>query len=479
MSVSLTKIDEKISSKRRALAEAIDARQEKWDALDELSEKIDALETDGDDKDALEASYKVAKSFNKEVSALGDQIRRLESEVSDLESDRTSRQEHNRQQASLNVPGERKSAPDAVAPSIIVPEAKVSVPEPTNEQKDHDISCFIRNMYIAKTRGMSLSAVCAGEAGPDFRNDRLHAVVLKSANPGVIPENYQARLIELLRPNTVCRKMSGVRQVPLISGNLAIPRQNGASSAAYIAENTNIAVSTPTTEQITLTAKKLTAMVIASGEMLRHANPSTDQMIRDDIVRVVSLKEDSTFIRAVGSATVPAGLKDYADNVAGTPNVFTANATVNVANVTTDLGKLILGLANADSPMLACHFLLHPRSERWLLDARDGNGNYAFPEMARGVLRGYPYMTTTQIPINLGAGTDESEVYFVDASEFIIGDAPTFELNVSTEAAYHDGANVQAAYSLDHAAFRMIVEHDTAMRHELSVSYLDTVTWGA
>lgn len=113
------------------------------------------------------------------------------------------------------------------------------------------------------------------------------------------------------------------------------------------------------------------------------------------------------------------------------------------------------------------------------MDLRDGNGNIAFPEMLQGMLRGFPYRTTTAIPINLGGGTNASEVYFLDASEVIIADAPTFELQTSFEAAYDDAGTVKAAFSNDSVVFRLITEHDTAARHDTSVAYLTAVLWGA
>ena len=95
------------------------------------------------------------------------------------------------------------------------------------------------------------------------------------------------------------------------------------------------------------------------------------------------------------------------------------------------------------------------------------------------MLKGYPVSKTTNIPNNLGDGTNESEVYFGDMSELIIADASTFILEANPAAAYHDGTNVQAAFSRDEVPIRIIVEHDSAMRHAESIAVLDSVLWGA
>jgi HK97 family phage major capsid protein len=397
--------------------------------------------------------------------------RKLEGEVHALEAQRADRAELNRQASDVQPRQTGVEAP--IAP---VADAQVRVLPASEAQQDHDLASFFRNSYLAKQHGIGLVGVCQGLAGDQYRNDRLSAAVTTTGSPHIIPENYVARLIELLRPRTVIRRMAGVRNLPLINGNLRIPRQSGASTANYVAEQAYIGLSTPTTDQITLAAKKLTVMVVESGEIMRRSNPTSDRMILDDILRVLAIKEDQTFLRAAGSSTIPKGLKAFADAASAT-QVITANATVNLANVTTDIGKLLLALAQADCPMLNPYFIMAPRSERYLMDLRDGNGNIAFREMSDGNLRGVPYMTTNSVPVNLGAGTNESELYLVDASELIIADAPTFELQTSFEAAYDDAGTVKAAFSNDSVVFRLITEHDTAIRHNQSVAYLDALPW--
>ena len=474
----LAKIDAKISEKRRNLQGMIAERSDLFEQLDAVAEAIDALEAvegelNAEQSAELEAHFASHKTITKQASKLGDNVRKAEGELHDLEAQRADRVEHNRQAAGGNLP--RQTGDENPAPRS--PAADVRVADLTPAQQDHDLASFFRNSYIAKQHGCGVLAVCNGQAGADFRNDRLYGAMTTSGSPHVIPENYQPRLIELLRARSVIRSLPGVLNLPLLNGNLRIPRQSGASTANYVAEQAYIPLSTPTTDQISLAAKKLTVMVVQSGELMRRSNPTTDRMILDDIVKTLALKEDITFLRATGSATVPEGLKLIAD---GAAQVVTANATVNLANVTTDLGYVLLMLANADCPFLNPAWIFHPRIERFLMDMRDGNGNLAFPEMNNGFLRGVPYKTTTQVPTNLtgSGGVADTEIYLVDASELIIADAPTYELQVSTEAAYDDGGTVKAAFSNDSAVFRLIVEHDIAMRHDESVAYMEEVTWG-
>lgn len=475
--MSLAALDAKISTKRRSMAELADARKASFDAMDAASEVIDALqakaELSAEEKTQLDAKVAEHKAARKDAFANTDKINTLQSDISDLESERAIRQ-----QASVTVPTtERKTAPDALEFDA---SKKVTVSEPTNEQKDADIAAWMRNAYVARHNGASINAVCAGAFGDQYKNDRLRAAVDSTATPSLLPTNYSRRLIELLRPSSVIDSLPGVRHLPLANGNLTMPRQSAAATAAYTAEMANIATSEPDTDSITLSAKKLTAMVIASGEMVRRSDPAADAMIRDDMIAVVGQTKDLAFIRNIANlTTTPKGLKYFAE-LNSDAGVVISNQTVTLANVTLDLGYMILKLRNTYAPFRNPVWILSARSERFLMDLRDGNGNLAFPEMERGILRQYPYVVSTQIPENLTTDAVSlcSEIYFVDASEILIGETPTYQLAVSTEAAYHDGTNVQAAFSQDAAVFRLIIEHDFYLRHNRSVAMMEKVIWG-
>ena len=112
------------------------------------------------------------------------------------------------------------------------------------------------------------------------------------------------------------------------------------------------------------------------------------------------------------------------------------------------------------------------------MTVRDGSGNFAFrEEMMLGRLWTFPFGSTTQIPENLGMGGDESEVYLVDMADAVIGDATSIIIDTSTEAAYHDGSQVIAAFSQDQTVVRAILQHDFGMRHDASVAVLQKAKW--
>ena len=293
----------------------------------------------------------------------------------------------------------------------------------------------------------------------------------------LVPTEFSNEVIELLRSQSVVRRL-GARTVQMPTGTLKYPKIASGAAAAYIGENVNVGKSEETFGQLTLTFKKLAVMTPISNDLLRYSSPSADAIVRDDLVSSMATKEDQTFIRGAGTDATPKGLLNWcvADQK------IASNAVVNLANITNDLGQLVVKLKQADIPMITPGWIMSPRTEQKLATIQNANGAFVFrDEIINGTLWGWPCGTTTNVPITLdttGAGNnDESEIYLADFSQVLIGESMGLLVDSSQEAAYHDGANVQAAFSLDQTVVRAIAEHDLGMRHDKAVAMLTGVTW--
>ena len=263
---------------------------------------------------------------------------------------------------------------------------------------------------------------------------------------------------------------------PMPNGTAAVPKLTGGATASYTSENQNIGVTQPQFGVLNLSYKKLAAIVPISNDLVRYSSPSADTVVRDDLIAALAQRQDLAFIRGDGLVNTPEGHAEL-----GTSSQYLiATNPVNLQNVTYDLGRLILALKNANVRMLRPGFLMSPRSEMYLMSVRDGNGNYAFrPEMLTGRLWMFPYASTTQIPDNLGAGGDESEIYLADFMDAVIGEAESLIIDASQEAAYWDGSTVQSSFSRDQTVVRAIEEHDFGMRHDASIAVLTSVLYQA
>ena len=328
---------------------------------------------------------------------------------------------------------------------------------------------------------LAYSKMQIGGALDHAKNTKMGEGVVKAleastagAGGVVIAPQYSSDLIDLLTARAVVRSF-GTMTMPMDSGIMHVPRLTTASTSSYIGENSQPAKSQQAFDNVVLQAKKLGTLVPMSNDLIRRGGPMVQTIVRNDILRSQALKEDVTFIRANGTQFTPKGLYHWAP--AG--NKIAANGTVNLANVTADLGALVLVLEEANVAFSNPGWIMAPRTKQYLLTVRDGNGNYAFrDEMLRGTLWGYPFRATTQVPKNLGGGGDESELYLADFDDVIIGQTMAIEVAISQEASYLDeNNNLVSAFSKDQTVVRVLQEHDLGVRHNESVAVLEEVTW--
>lgn len=296
-----------------------------------------------------------------------------------------------------------------------------------------------------------------------------------SAGGFLVPTEYSREIIELLYDRAVVRK-AGARVIPMASNTMNVPRLATGATAGYVGENANITKSEQTFEQLQLSAKKLAVLTPISNDLIRDSSPQADAIVRDDIVTAMGLREDLAFIRDDGTSNKPKGILNWVPAA----NKFNANATINVANVIADLKKSVkLVMEARKGQLVKAAWLFATRTYMFLITQTTGAPERFIwrEEMLQGKLLGYPFFVTDQIPVNIGTGSDSSEVYFGDFVDAVIGENRNLEIAVSNEAAYHDGTNVIASFSQDQTVIRAILRHDFALRHDKSFSVMSEVDW--
>jgi HK97 family phage major capsid protein len=354
------------------------------------------------------------------------------------------------------------------------------------KQKGIGAARFVRAMAFARgdmDRAKHFAQECVTKGNWD---DALGPRVVRALEAGnltaggaLIPDEFAAEIIELLRARSVVRA-AGARVLPMNMGTLTIRKQTSGSSASYIGESTNIAATQPETGQIVLTSKKLSAIVPISNDLLTFAAGAlADEFVRDDLVQELATREDQAFIRDDGNSDTPKGMRYWAQ-----ASNIQASAGTSAVNIETDFKALLNDLETNDVRMISPVFFMNPRSKNHLINLRDTNGNLVYPELRgtagspNGTVLGIRAMMTTNIPINLGGGT-ASEIYLVDMNDAIIGEATGLEIAVDSSASYIESGSLVSAFSRDETLMRAISRHDFAMRHAESVAVTTGVTWGA
>lgn len=295
-----------------------------------------------------------------------------------------------------------------------------------------------------------------------------------SGGGALVPERFTAELLPLLRPQTVIRR--NARTMPLVGGTDTIPTIEKGTGGYYIGEGQDITVEEPEFGQVKFVERELASLVPISNKLLRHASVAVDMVIRDDLVRGFAQTEDIHFLRGTGIGAGPKGLR----HLAAAGNVITANATVNLANIEADARKAELVLMNANIPLVNRRWIMAPREFTYLRDLRDANGVLVYPSLSREepTWKGYAVEVTTQIPINLGSGANESEVYLVEFGFAIVADSYNIRIDASESATYKSGSNLISAYSQNQTVIRALTGHDFGVTRAAAVAVLTGVKWG-
>lgn len=290
-----------------------------------------------------------------------------------------------------------------------------------------------------------------------------------------VPERLSSELIPLLLPRTVMRRIS--RTVPLVGGSDNLPTVEKGINAHYIGEGEDPVVEEPQFGIMAVKERELAALCPISNKLLRLASLPVDMYVRDMMLDGFVQAEDTAFYRGAGTGAAPKGLRFQIPEA----HRFTANATVNLANIDADLTKLELAMSTASVPMLNPHWLMHDRTFMFLRDLRDGNGNKVYPSLSlpQPTLRGYPVERYNKIPTNLGGSGKATEVVFGDFTFSMVADSYQVRVDASTEASYKVGSEMKSAFTLNQTLIRGLAAHDYGVSRKNAFALLAEVTWGA
>ena len=325
-----------------------------------------------------------------------------------------------------------------------------------------EVITFVRNVWKDAAMAKRFEMVC----------QRAVLAAGDAAAGGVlVPDDFSTQIIDLLRAKTVVRRL-GAQMIDMPNGTIEVPKLTAGAAVGYVGENQARNATAPAFGNLTMTARKLVGIVPASNDLLRSPRANADSIIRTDLTRGIALREDLSFIRDDGTAGTPKGMKYWAASSASVASTGTS-----AEQIISDLSLMLSRIAqsNVDEESLA--WIMTPRSREKLRVLR-GTDVFLFrADIDAGRLMGHPLGATTQIPSNLGSGSD-TEIYLVNMADALIGETGQMEVAASSEAAYNDeSGNLVSPFSRDQSVVRVLERIDFALRHEESVQILTGVAW--
>lgn len=278
-----------------------------------------------------------------------------------------------------------------------------------------------------------------------------------------------------VRPMNIFRKM-GARIVPLASGDGRLPISTAGATATWEAESTPPNASQQTTNKRDLKQNELVVLTAVATALLNQASVQVDEFIIADQRRAIGQAEDIAFIRGASGGNNPVGVR----NLTAAGNI-TASAGATAAQAELDIYNLISTVGSANIDLATAGFMISFRTYVSLMRLRESaGGNRIFEELRSGSissptrdglpkLAGFPVGVSTNVPITLGAGSSESEIYFGNFDDYVIAETSGLAVDVSDVAAYIDASgNMQAAFSNRETVVRSMLREDGVQRYDTS-----------
>lgn len=405
----------------------------------------------------------------------------------------------------VETKGQEETKLHAVVKSDIYTHDEVAKAKGLGTSKGLTIGGAIRMFAAAHSNGAVAAANAAKQYGENHPVTKALVTNVGASGGFIVPPDQATEIIEVLRPQTAVRG-ADPRTIPMPRGTMTMPAQTAAATASYAGETQKIASSQQTFGQIIASFKKLVALVPGSNDLLRYSEPSADAIIRDDLTKVLAIREDLAFIMGDGTQYTPRGFLSFANQFAAATggsagtwlsvgnstyavggNFITSNESYTQATVANELAGMVNRLDTAEVPDIRRTWFMHPRIYNYLFNLLNSLGLYVYrDEMKSGTLLGYKIAKRSQqIPININdasssnvGGVGASFIFLAEMSEAMIFDAMSMELFVSREGSYTDGAGVnQSLVQNDEFLIRAIAEHDFQMRHPASISVNQGVIW--
>ena len=234
----------------------------------------------------------------------------------------------------------------------------------------------------------------------------------------VATELLSGSFIDMLRNAMVIDRM-GTRMLTGLVGQIAIPKQTGAATAYWVAENGAATESQQTIGQVTMSPKTVGAFTDISRRLTLQSSISVEQMVNQDLATVLGLAIQQAAISGTGASNQPSGLLTLV-----TPSVI--GGTNGLAPTWAHIVGLETNVAVGNADVGTLGYLTNTKVRGKLKTtekAATTNGQFIWADGAQP-LNGYQTGITNAVPSNLTKGTSTgvaSAIIFGNFADLLIG----------------------------------------------------------
>lgn len=230
----------------------------------------------------------------------------------------------------------------------------------------------------------------------------------------------QGSFIEMLRKKAMVMQLGAIL-MPGLQGDVRMPKQTGAGTASWVAENpgADVAESNLLLTSVTMVPRTLQSTTSYSRQLLAQGSIDTDALVRSDLSQIHALALDLAALHGSGASNQPTGIY----SASGVTSVA-FGGSITFAKVV-DMESQI---AANDAELGALAYLATPETRGKAKQAQIFTGTNGNPVWQDGEMNGYRAEATNQLSKVLGAGTNEHGLIFGHWASLLIGEWGAIEV---------------------------------------------------
>jgi HK97 family phage major capsid protein len=269
-----------------------------------------------------------------------------------------------------------------------------------------------RSIHLAEMRSVQKSTVAP-----------MNTIDSSSAAPLAALKPFGDAFIEYLRPQTVIGRMQGFRTIPF---NTRVGRATAGSSVSWSGQGVSAILGTISFDSIIWKIRSIRGICVFTRELAKLADPSAEQLIRQDLANATAAFMDQQFLDPNVSEVTdisPASITNGATEIAST------GATL--AAISADLSNLLAQLTTNFSNV---YLIMKPSTALGISKLSSGSGGAAFPNLGAygGIIWGIPVIVSDNVPADANSPAHKM-IVAIDAAEIFLNDAG-IELEASEQA---------------------------------------------
>jgi len=252
----------------------------------------------------------------------------------------------------------------------------------------------------------------------DVQKRDLTAAVAADGGRLVTTDLLSGSFIDMLRNMMVIDRL-GARMLTGLTGLVAIPKQSGAASAFWVAENGAPTESQQTLAQVLMSPKTVGAFTDISRRLTLQSSVDVENLVTTDLATVLGLAIQQAAINGTGASNQPSGiLTQVTASVIGGTNGL-APTWQNIVDLETNV-------ANGNADVGTMGYLVNARTRGRLKTTQKFASTNGMPVWDGGAtpVNGYNAAVTNAVPSNLVKGTSGavcSALIFGNFADLLIG----------------------------------------------------------